>query len=54
MPQSDFYYREKELFNIKKYKAGTTIDKSLIYRYIVSPFCARLVQYLPSWIAYDL
>lgn len=48
------YYTEKELANIKNYKAGTTIDKSLIYQYLVSPFCAKLVQYLPSWLAYVL
>jgi len=48
---ASFYYTEEELANIKKYKAGITIDKSLIYKYIVSPLCARLVLLTPSWLA---
>jgi ethanolaminephosphotransferase len=51
---SSFYYSDKELEKIKNYKSGITIDKSLIYKYLVSPFCAFCVQFLPSWIAPNL
>jgi len=37
-----------------KYKGGVTNDNSLIYRFIVSPFCAKLVKRFPTWIAPNL
>lgn len=46
------YYSKEELKNLKNYKGGITIDNSLIYRYILSPLCTKIVKIIPSWIAY--
>jgi len=45
------YFSKEELARISQYKGGVTIDHSLMYKYVVSPLCAKLVQITPSWIA---
>eukprot|EP01112_Ceratiomyxa_fruticulosa_P014352 TRINITY_DN4104_c0_g1_i1.p1 TRINITY_DN4104_c0_g1~~TRINITY_DN4104_c0_g1_i1.p1 ORF type:complete len:446 (-),score=70.37 TRINITY_DN4104_c0_g1_i1:68-1246(-) len=36
---------------LTSYKGGTTIDNSLIYNYIISPWCNNLVNYIPRNVA---
>jgi len=45
------YFSKEELARIGSVKGGVTIDKSLMYYYVISPLCARLVSITPSWIA---
>ena len=44
------YIKDEWIPNIKAYKYKGT-DYSIIYRYITSPFCNKLVTLIPSDIA---
>jgi len=45
------YFSLKELSKVTSYKAGQTFDHSLLYKYLISPACAFLVVFFPTWLA---
>ncbi|PRP81003.1 hypothetical protein PROFUN_11155 [Planoprotostelium fungivorum] len=48
------YFTQQQLDRVKIYPAGTTNDNSLLYKYWISPMCAKLVSILPSHVAPNL
>ncbi|PRP87807.1 hypothetical protein PROFUN_04281 [Planoprotostelium fungivorum] len=48
------FFSQSQLERVTEYPAGTTNDRSLLYKYWVSPMCAKLVSLLPTWVAPNL
>ncbi|KYQ93428.1 CDP-alcohol phosphatidyltransferase [Tieghemostelium lacteum] len=48
------YITNKGFINLPNYKGGNTIDKSIMYRFVISPACDKLVNYFPRFLAPNL
>ncbi|KAN0018171.1 hypothetical protein ACTFIV_002801 [Dictyostelium citrinum] len=48
------YITSKGKINLPNYKGGTTIDKSIMYQYVISPSCNIIVEYFPKNLAPNL
>eukprot|EP01116_Phalansterium_solitarium_P023708 TRINITY_DN8449_c0_g1_i1.p1 TRINITY_DN8449_c0_g1~~TRINITY_DN8449_c0_g1_i1.p1 ORF type:complete len:401 (+),score=106.86 TRINITY_DN8449_c0_g1_i1:50-1204(+) len=45
------YYTQDEYRRVTQYKGGVTTDNSIMYKFVVSPACAKIVSHMPSWFA---
>ena len=47
--KKNFYVEEKYIPNLLKYKY-TGVDNSIYYKYVISPICDKITNYLPEWL----
>jgi len=50
----NIYFTQQQLSKVTEYPSGVTNDRSLLYKYWISPMCARIVAALPSYVAPNL